>query len=141
VASEKEGKLFVQVLYPNHSFADGVPLTTLYIKVVQHNIGRVVPVRYCNNKFFTAAFKEVLKSTKDVDLVSEWLNYAMEFMVETETRETCFGADVQKLSQGKWPVNHMNEQDEARMRVLTLVHVRYILSIPRSSATRDFFTR
>jgi hypothetical protein len=58
-------------------------------------------------QFFTAAFKEVLKSTSGVDLGSEWLNYAMKFMVETKTRDTCFGADVQKLRQDKWHVTHM----------------------------------
>jgi hypothetical protein len=31
----------------------------------------------------------------------------MKFMVETKTRDTCFGADVQKLHQDKWPVTHM----------------------------------
>jgi hypothetical protein len=36
--------------------------------------------------FFTAAFKEVLKSTSGFDLGSEWSNYAMKFMVETKTR-------------------------------------------------------
>jgi hypothetical protein len=51
--------------------------------------------------------KEVLKSTSGVDLGSEWLNYAMKFMVETKTRDTCFGANVQKLLQDKWPVTHM----------------------------------
>jgi hypothetical protein len=58
-------------------------------------------------KKFTAAFKEVLNSTSGVNLGSEWLNYAMKFMVETKTRDTCFGADVQKLRQDKWPVTHM----------------------------------
>jgi hypothetical protein len=48
-----------------------------------------------------------LKSTSGVDLGSEWLNYAMKFMVETKTRDKCFGADVQKLRQDKWPVTHM----------------------------------
>jgi hypothetical protein len=45
-------------------------------------------------------------------------------MVETETRETCFGADVQELRQGKWPVTHMatyikygNNQEETVARV------------------------
>jgi hypothetical protein len=57
--------------------------------------------------FFTAEFKEVLKSTSGVDLGSEWLNYAMFFLVETKTRDTCFGADVQKIRQDKWPVTHM----------------------------------
>jgi hypothetical protein len=41
--------------------------------------------------FFTAAFKEVLKSTSGVNLGSEWLKYAIRFMVETKTRDTCFG--------------------------------------------------
>jgi hypothetical protein len=58
-------------------------------------------------QFFTAAFKEVLKSTSGVELGYEWLNYAMKFMVETKTRDTCFGADVQKIYQDKWPVTHM----------------------------------
>jgi hypothetical protein len=57
--------------------------------------------------FFTAAFKEVLKSTSGVYLGSELLNYAMKFMVETKTRDKCFGADVQKLRQDKWSVSHM----------------------------------
>jgi hypothetical protein len=56
----------------------------LYIKVVQYKGGKVVPAWYCNTNFFTAAFKEVLKSTLGVDLGSEWLNYAMNFMVETK---------------------------------------------------------
>jgi hypothetical protein len=68
---------------------------------VHYKGGNIVHVWYCNNNFFTAAFKEVLKSTTDVDLGSEWLNYAMKFMVETETRDTCFGGDVQKLRQDK----------------------------------------
>jgi hypothetical protein len=51
----------------------------LYIKAVQYKGGNVVPVWYYNTNFFTAAFKEVLKSTSGVDLGSEWLNYAMEF--------------------------------------------------------------
>jgi hypothetical protein len=79
----------------------------LYIKVVQYKGGKVVPVWYCNNIFFTAAFKEVLKSTSGVNLGSEWLTYAMKFLVETKTRDTCFEADVQKLCQDKWPVTHM----------------------------------
>jgi hypothetical protein len=33
---EKEGKLFVQVLYPDNVFNAGVSFTTLYIKVVQY---------------------------------------------------------------------------------------------------------
>jgi hypothetical protein len=57
--------------------------------------------------FFTGSLKEVLKSTSGVNLGSEWLNYAMKIMVETKTRDTCFGADVQKLRQDKWPVTHM----------------------------------
>jgi hypothetical protein len=64
-------------------------------------------VWYCNNKKFTASFKEVLKSTSGVDLGSEWLNYAMIFLAETKTRDTCFGADVQKLRQDKWSVTHL----------------------------------
>jgi hypothetical protein len=56
---------------------------------------RITWLWYCNTKFFTAAFKEVLKSTKDVDLGSEWLNYAIKFTVEIETHETCVGADLQ----------------------------------------------
>jgi hypothetical protein len=35
-------------------------------------------------QFFTAAFKEVLKSTSGFHLGSEWLNYAMKFMVESK---------------------------------------------------------
>jgi hypothetical protein len=58
-------------------------------------------------QFFTAAFKEVLKSTSGVNHGSEWLNYAMIFLVETKTRDTCFGADVQKLRQYKWSVTHL----------------------------------
>jgi hypothetical protein len=46
-------------------------------------------------QFFTAAFKEVLKSTSGVDLGCDWLNYAMIFLVETKTCDTYFGADVQ----------------------------------------------
>jgi hypothetical protein len=38
--------------------------------------------------FFTASFKEVLKSISGVDLGSEWLNYAMKFMVETKNHGT-----------------------------------------------------
>jgi hypothetical protein len=56
--------------------------------------------------FFTAAFKEVMKSTSGI-LCSEWLNYSIKFMVETKTRDTCFGADVQKLRQNKWHVTHI----------------------------------
>jgi hypothetical protein len=107
VALENEGKLFVQVLYPENVFTAGVSFTTLYIKVVQYKGGKIVPAWYCNNVFFTAAFKEVLKSTSGVNLGSEWLNYAMNFMVEIKTRDTCFGVDVQKLRQDKWPVTHM----------------------------------
>jgi hypothetical protein len=51
VALEKEGKLFVQVLYPDNVFTDGVSFTTLYIKVVQYKGGNVVHVWYCNNNF------------------------------------------------------------------------------------------
>jgi hypothetical protein len=28
-------------------------------------------------------------------------------LVETKTRDTCFGSDVQKLRQDKWPVTHL----------------------------------
>jgi predicted YcjX-like family ATPase len=87
-ALEKEGKLFVQVMYPDNSFTDGVSFTTLYIKVVQYKGGWVMPVWYCNNICFTAAFNEVLNSTKDVDLGSEWLNYVIKFMVEAQTRDS-----------------------------------------------------
>jgi hypothetical protein len=59
-------------------------------------------LRGIETKKITAAFKEVLKSTSGVDLSYEWLNYTMKFMVETKTRDTCFGADVQKLRQDKW---------------------------------------
>jgi hypothetical protein len=107
LALDKEGKLFVQVLYPDNEFTDGVSFTTLYIKVVQYKGGKIVPVWYFNNNFFTAAFKDVLKSTSGVDLGSDWLNYAMKFLVETKTRDTCFGSDVQKLRQDKWPVTHL----------------------------------
>jgi hypothetical protein len=107
VALEKEGKLFVQFLYPDNLFTAGVSLTTLYIKVVQYKGGKVVPAWYCNTNSFTAAFKEILKSTSGVDLGSEWLNYAMKLMVETKTFDTCFGGDVQKLRQEKWHVTHM----------------------------------
>jgi hypothetical protein len=47
-----------------------------------------VHVWYCNNNLFTAVFKEVLKSTMDVDLGSEWLNCAIKFMVKTKTHDT-----------------------------------------------------
>jgi hypothetical protein len=107
VALKKEGKLCVQVLYPDNVFTAGVSFTTLYIKDVQYKGVKVVPVWYCNNIFFTAAFKEVLKSTSGVDLGSEWLNYAMKIMVETKTHYTCFGADVQKLHEDKWPMTRM----------------------------------
>jgi hypothetical protein len=107
VALGKEGKLFVQVLYPDNVFTSGVSCTTLHIKVVQYKVGKVVPAWYCNTNFFTAAFKEVFKSTSGVNLVSEWLNYAMKFMVETKTRDTCFGANVQTLRQDKWHVTHI----------------------------------
>jgi hypothetical protein len=106
-ALEKEGKLFVQFLYPDNAFADGISLTTLYIKVIQYKDGRAVPVWYCNSNFFTAAFKQVLKSTKDVDLGSEWLNYEMKFMVETKTSDTSCGSDVQKPRSNKWRMTHM----------------------------------
>jgi hypothetical protein len=87
-ALEKKGKLWGQVLYPDNDFADGVSFTTLYIKVVQYRGENIVPVWYCNTNFFTAAFKVVLNITRDVDTGSEWLNYAMIFMVETQTRDT-----------------------------------------------------
>jgi hypothetical protein len=74
VALEKEVELFFQVLYPDNAFTAGVSFTTLYIKVVQYKGGKVSPAWYCNNILFTDAFKEVLKSTLDVDLGSEWLN-------------------------------------------------------------------
>jgi hypothetical protein len=48
-----------------------------------------------------------LNSTSGVDLGSDWLNYTMIFLVETKTRDTCFGADVQKLRQDRWPVTHL----------------------------------
>jgi hypothetical protein len=70
-ALDKEGKLCVQVLYPYHSFTDGLPFTTFYIKVVQYMGGRVLPVWYCNKNFFKAEFEEVLNITKDVDIGSE----------------------------------------------------------------------
>jgi hypothetical protein len=84
-AGRKYTDLFVQVLYPDNDFAAGVSFTTLYIKVVQYKGGNIVPVWYCINNFFTAALKEILKSTNDVDTGSEWLNYGMKFMVETQT--------------------------------------------------------
>jgi hypothetical protein len=74
---------------------------------VQYKGGKIVPVWYLNNIFFTAAFKEVLKSTSGVDLGSDWLDYAMKFLVETKTRDTCFGAGVQKLRQDKWHVTQL----------------------------------
>jgi hypothetical protein len=52
------------------------------------------------NNLSASAFKEVLNSTKDVDLGSEWLKYAMKFMVEDKTRNTIYGSDVQKLRSG-----------------------------------------
>jgi hypothetical protein len=107
LALDKEGKLFVQVLYPDNEFTDRVSFTTLYIKVVQYKGGKIFPVWYFNNIFFTAAFKEVLKSTSGVDLGSDWLNYAMNLLVETKTRDTCFRTDVQKLRQDKWHVTHL----------------------------------
>jgi hypothetical protein len=108
LALDKEGKLFVQVLYPDNEFTDGVSFTTFYIKVVQYKGGKIVPVWYFNNNFSTAAFKYVLKSTSGVDLGYDWLNYAMKFLVEKKTRDTCFGSDVQKLRQYKWPVTHLD---------------------------------
>jgi hypothetical protein len=96
VALEKQGKLFVKVLYPDNVFTAGVSLTTFYINVVQYKGEKVVPVWYYNNIFFMAAFKEVLKSTSGVNLGSGWLNYAMKILVETKTHDTCFGAGVQK---------------------------------------------
>jgi hypothetical protein len=107
VALEKEGKIFFQVLYPDNVFNAVVSFKTLYIKLVQYKGGKVFPAWYCNNNFFTAAFKEVLTSTSGVDLGAEWLNYAIKFMVETKILNTCFGGDVQKLRQDKWPVTHM----------------------------------
>jgi hypothetical protein len=98
---KKEGNIFIQVIYPDNIFNDGVYSIPLYIKAMQYKGGKVVPVWYCNNNLFTAAFKDILKSTMGVDIGSEWLNYAMKFMVETETRDTRFGADVQKLCQDK----------------------------------------
>jgi hypothetical protein len=53
-----------------------------------------VPMWYCNTNFFTAAFTEILKSTKDVDTGYEWLNYAIKFMVDTQTRVACSGSGV-----------------------------------------------
>jgi hypothetical protein len=35
-ALEKEGKLFLQFLYPDNVFIDGVSFTTFYIKVVHY---------------------------------------------------------------------------------------------------------
>jgi hypothetical protein len=96
LALEKEGKLF-KVLYYDSYFTAGVSFTTLYTKVVQYKGGKIVYVCYCNNNFFTAALKEILNVTTAVDTGSEWLNYAMKFMVETQTLDTCHGADVQKL--------------------------------------------
>jgi hypothetical protein len=107
VALEKEGKLFVQVLYPDNDFTIGASFTTLYIKVVEYKGGKSVYAWYCNTNFFTAALKEVLNVTKGVDTGSDWLNYAMKFMVETQTRDTCYGTDVQKPRQYKWNVTHM----------------------------------
>jgi hypothetical protein len=107
LALDKEGKLFFQVLYPDNEFTDGVSFTTFCIKVVQYKGGKIVPVWYFNNIFFTAAFNEVLKSTSGVDLGSDWLNYAMIFLAETKTCDTCFGDGVHKLRQYKWPVTHL----------------------------------
>jgi hypothetical protein len=56
-------------------------------------------VWYFNNNLFTAALKEVLNITNDVDTGSEWLKYAMKFMVDTQNRFILYGADVQKLRQ------------------------------------------
>jgi hypothetical protein len=84
-----------------------VAFTTLYIKVVQCRGVWVVHVWYCNKKFFTAAFKDFLNSTKDVDIGSEWLNYAMKFMVETKNCDTRYGSDVRKVRSKKWYVTHM----------------------------------
>jgi hypothetical protein len=67
-----------------------------------------VPVWYCNGNLLAAAFKEVLNSTNDVNLGSEWLNYAMKFMVETKTRDTSYGCDVQKLRSDKWHMTHIS---------------------------------
>ena len=38
-AMEKEGKIFVQVLYPDNVITAGASFTTLYIKVVQYKGG------------------------------------------------------------------------------------------------------
>jgi hypothetical protein len=51
VALEKEGTLFVQVIYPDNVFTAGVSFKTLYIKVVQYKSGKVFPVWYCDNIF------------------------------------------------------------------------------------------
>jgi hypothetical protein len=51
LALDKEGKLFVQVLYHDNEFTDGVSFTTLYIKVVQYKGENIVPVWYFNNNF------------------------------------------------------------------------------------------
>jgi hypothetical protein len=94
-ALEKEGKLFFQVLYPDNVFTAGVSFKTLYIKIVHYKGKKFVHVWYCNNMFFTASFKEVLKSTSGVDLGSEWWNYAIKAMVETKMCDTRFGDDFQ----------------------------------------------
>jgi hypothetical protein len=74
VALEKEGKLCVQVLYPDNLFTAVVSFTTLYIKVVHCKGGKVVPACYCNTIFFTAVIKDFLKSASGIDLGYEWLN-------------------------------------------------------------------
>jgi hypothetical protein len=107
LALYKDGKLFVQSIYPENEFTDGVSSTTFYIKVVHEKGGKIVPVWYFSNNILTAAFKEVLKSTSVVDLGSDWLNYPMKFLVETKTHDTCVGADVQKLRQDKWTLTHL----------------------------------
>jgi hypothetical protein len=57
--------------------------------------------------FFHSCIQRGFEDHPGVDLAYEWLNYAMKFMVETKTRDTCFWADVQKLCQDKWYVTHM----------------------------------
>jgi hypothetical protein len=54
---------------------------------VQYKGDKTVPVGYYKNIFFTTASKKGLKSTKDVDTGSEWFNYALKVMVETQTRD------------------------------------------------------
>jgi hypothetical protein len=97
----------VQVLYPDHAVTAGASFTTLSIKVITYKGGRAIPVWYTNNSFFTAALKDMLKKTEDVDFGSDWLNYALKFMVEVPTRDTCFGADVQKVRNERYTVTHM----------------------------------